>query len=184
MTEETNKKSRECGYCHQVAGHNARSCPKKKEDEAAGISVASAPKKGMPKKKAAGAKKPSTPATVLAASSGPSHIEGSTDASDFEEISKYANVNGKTLACKLREYANGNTQVAMMITEGEETKAFPLLDVEVAGRFLELLGGIIQRHAARPQAAKGPIVRGHLHGHTNGRALSNGSSTKSTPAEA
>lgn len=156
MASRKAKSDRACGYCQKKDGHNARTCAQKKLDESTGVVRASG---GEDSSNGAGVAPPppsSSSALTSRVESRP-FVSGTVHhvhaPHEFEESRKQVHANGTTMSAAMREYAAGATSVALRFQdESDEKPVEKVLDIEKAGKLLELLTWCMQRHAAKMNA--------------------------------
>lgn len=134
------KAKRACSYC-QVQGHNARTCEKKKADEAAGVVRSLAPVPSPSSSTALAVVDP-TPQETPSPAMAHQPIE-------YEEAVKQVHVNGTTLRLAVREFESGLADLLFRITRGGGKPQDISFDQEVGAKAYEMLGWALQQIAAR-----------------------------------
>lgn len=157
------KSKRECSFCHQ-AGHNQRTCRKKREADAESeAGTASSPVLAEAVPVAASSSRALVPAraktppkTAPVEVPAPNNELAVVDANspstalhlpiEFEGADKQVHHNGTTLRLTYREYEAGVTNITLRFQRETAGAKDIQLDIEVAAKLYELLAWVLQRH--------------------------------------
>lgn len=155
--KKDSEKSRACSICSK-SGHNSRTCPVKKANEAAAGGSVMTQQQAQPS---------AAMVPVSLVSSGDSHSQGGESAPvvnrhepiSFQEQVIQEHVNGTTFRLTLRDYPNGVSTLGLRTMNDATSPKDMQFDIEGASKLYQMFGSMLQRVAAGKSQRQLPVAR-------------------------